>query len=169
MVGESHAAGAFVFQAPHHLRSPAAVLAPTFGAAVDGRAKAAGLADPTALLAFALHETTGALHFGLSHRTHLSFDGKDREGNCVEYAELFASIVNREHGAVPARAWVVRSDASILGMTIKDPAWRDHDWVLLLVSDGRDRMKRYFVDPSLADMGLGWNIEGEVQGVVKVP
>jgi len=36
----------------------------------------------------------------LLHRTSTAFDVAEREGNCIEYAELFATIVNRENGRV---------------------------------------------------------------------
>ena len=54
-----------------------------------------------------LRVTGGALHFGLNHRTSLRFTSVEREGNCVEYAQLFATLFNRATHAkgMTARAW----------------------------------------------------------------
>lgn len=132
------------------------------------QARAAAPTSPDDLVALALRATSSALHFGLSHRTRLTFDGVEREGNCVEYAELFASIVNREQGRGNVRAWVVRSDAAILGETSKNPAWKDHDWVLV-VARTSEGTRRLYVDPTLYDMGLGWDISRAVLGDVRTP
>ena len=156
------------FDAPHAVRAPSAAMDLARTRQVDVQADAAAIATPDDLVAFALRVTAGALHFGLAHRTRLSFDSTDREGNCVEYAELFASIFNREHGTVDARAWVVRSDAKILGKTARDPAWKDHDWVLVVVR-APGEAKRLYVDPTLYDMGLGWDVSRAVTGDVRVP
>jgi hypothetical protein len=115
-----------------------------------------------------IRATSNALQFGLSHRTRLRFDSVEREGNCVEYAELFASIVNREHGSEDVRAWVVRSDAEILGETANSPAWKDHDWVLVVARTCAGT-RRLYVDPTLYDMGLGWDISRAVLGAVQSP
>jgi hypothetical protein len=156
------------FQVPHLVRAPAATVDLALGQRIDMQAAAAKMTTPDDLVAFALRTTASALHFGLQHRTRLSFDGAEREGNCVEYAELFASIVNREHGNVDARAWVVRSDAKVLGTTMPDAAWKDHDWVLVVArtSEGAHRL---YVDPTLYDMGLGWDISRAVRGDVRLP
>ena len=153
------------FYAPHKIREPTAVLDPLFGKQLDARAHATMLAAPQDLVEFALRATASELHFGLSHPTRLAFDAREREGNCVEYAELFASIVNREHGNVNVRAWVVRSDARILGQTVPDPAWRDHDWVLV-VARAPEGVSRSYIDPTLYEMGLGWDIARAVHGEV---
>jgi hypothetical protein len=92
----------FSFQAPHVVRRPAAALNPTFSRRIDREAAEAKMATPGDLIAFTLRTTASALHFGLGHRTRLSFDGVDREGNCVEYAELFASILNRAFDSRPS-------------------------------------------------------------------
>ncbi len=80
----------FTFRAPHVVRAPMARLDPSFGKNLDARARAATPATTDDLVAFALRATSSALQFGLSHRTRLTFDSVEREGNCVEYAELFA-------------------------------------------------------------------------------
>jgi hypothetical protein len=158
----------FTFRAPHIVRAPVARLDPSLGKDLDAQAREVAPATTDDLVAFALRATSSALHFGLAHRTRLTFDRAEREGNCVEYAELFASIVNRERGGGDVRAWVVRSDAEILGETAKSPAWRDHDWVLVVarMSDGT---RRLYVDPTLFDMGLGWDISRAVLGAVQPP
>ncbi|HVH43354.1 MAG TPA: hypothetical protein VM925_13460 [Labilithrix sp.] len=153
------------FHSPHVVRVPGAVIDSALAERLDAEARAATLATPGELVTFALRSTAKELHFGLSHHTRLWFDGVEREGNCVEYAALFASIINREHGSVDAHAWVVRSDASILGQTVPHRAWKDHDWVLVVVN-GNERM---YVDPTLYDMGLGWDISRAVRGTVPVP
>jgi hypothetical protein len=161
----------FSFFAPHVVRTPTAVLDPALGKQLDAEARATRLEAASDVVDLALKATARQLHFGLSHRTRLSFDANEREGNCVEYAELFASIVNREHGSVPAHAWVVRSDAKILGQTVPNPAWKDHDWVLVVtqVTRGPEGVERRYVDPTLYDMGLGWDIARAVQGEVRTP
>jgi hypothetical protein len=158
----------FTFESPHLVRAPAASLNLELGQSFDAHAAAAKITTPDGLVAFGLSATADSLHFGLGHRTRISFDAAEREGNCVEYAELFATIVNRERGKVDARAWVVRSDARILGETARDPAWKDHDWVLVVVGTPAG-MKRLYVDPTLYDMGLGWDISGAVHGDVRPP
>ena len=154
------------FHPPHIVRAPTAAVDLARTREVDAQAREAKIATPDDLVAFALGVTGRALHFGLAHRTRLSFDTTEREGNCVEYAELFAWIVNREHGDVDARAWVVRSDAELLGETPRDPAWKDHDWVLVVVRTPAGA-RRLFVDPTLYDMGLGWDISRAVRGDVR--
>ncbi len=119
----------------------------------------------------ALQATARRLHFGLSHRTSLSFDDADREGNCIEYAHLFAMVFARAvaRGHIDARAFVVHSDdARIFGERVTAPGYGDHDWNLVVVhTAGGDR--KIFVDPTLYDAGLPWDIEGSVAGEVKTP
>jgi hypothetical protein len=155
------------FTPRHRVRETTAVLSPALARAIDSQKSISTISRPEDLIAFGLKTTSSALHFGLSHHTHLTFDENDREGNCVEYAELFAAIVNREHGSIEAHAFVVRSDAKIMGRTMSDPAWKDHDWVLLVVRTAT-KSSRFYVDPTLHDMGLGWNISNAVQGEVSI-
>jgi hypothetical protein len=167
-VREAAAQSWFGFQAPHAVRAPTAALDPALAASLDAEARAAKVAEADGLVAFALRATARELRFGLSHQTRLSFDGVEREGNCVEYAELFAAIVNREHRSDDVRAWVVRSDARVLGRRVDDPAWKDHDWALVVVRTPAGP-RRLYVDPTLYDMGLGWDISSAVTGDVRVP
>ena len=157
----------FTFRAPHVVRAPVARLDPSFGNDLDAQARMATPATPDDLVALALRATSRALHFGLSHRTRLTFDGVEREGNCVEYAELFATIVNREHGSGDVRASVVRSGAAILGETSKSPAWRTTTGARRRAHVRRNEAA--YVDSTLYDMGLGWDISGAVLGDVQTP
>jgi hypothetical protein len=158
----------FSFESPHHARAAMAAVDPALGQRWDMQASEARINTGEDLVAFALRTTADALHFGLGHRTRIAFEGAEREGNCVEYAELFATVLNREHGNVDAHAWIVRSDARVLGKTMPDPAWKDHDWVLVAVRTG-EGIRRLYVDPTLYDMGLGWDISRVVHGEVRLP
>ena len=101
----------------------------------------------------------------MQHRTSATFDVAEREGNCIEYAELFAAIFNRERGSIDARAWVVHSaEARVLGQRLDDPKYRDHDWALVVAGE-----RRLFVDPTLFDEGFGWDISRAVIGPVTTP
>jgi hypothetical protein len=155
--------------APHTARAPTASLSPDLIAAVDSEAAKAGAKTPEDLVVFALAVTSAKLHFGLKHQTHLAFDGVEREGNCVEYAELFATVFNRERRGIDARAWVVRSDATLFGQRVRDPAWRDHDWVLVVARSPNGSTRRLFLDPTLYDFGLGWDISASVRGTSGLP
>jgi hypothetical protein len=156
------------FGAPHAVRAPGATLDAGFAQRLDEQATAAKVSTPEGLVSFALNVTAGALHFGLGHSTRLQFGGEDRVANCVEYAELLASIINREHREVDAHAWVVRSAAMIGGTVSSDPAWKDHDWVLVSVRTP-GAVRSLYVDPTFFDMGLGWDISGAVRGTVRPP
>jgi hypothetical protein len=168
VVRDARAQPLITFEAPHAVRAPAATLAPGFESRVDARAVAANMKSASDIVAFTLRETAAQLHFGLAHRTSLQFDGTEREGNCIEYAELFATMFNREHGVIDAHAWVVRSDAKVLGQTLADPAWKDHDWVLVVAND-HGAIQRLFVDPTRSDTGIGWDISQSVRGHVGTP
>jgi hypothetical protein len=148
------------FAAPHVARAPHATLSTALAARVDALPKAH---DADALVKVALDATAAQLHFGLAHRTSASFDVAEREGNCIEYAELFSTIFNREKGSLDARAYVVHSaEARVLGQRLDDPKYRDHDWALVVVAGGR----RLFIDPTLYDEGFGWDISRAVTGPV---
>lgn len=157
------------FGAPHVARAPRAALSGVLAARLDARAASAKPKGADAVLRFALDATAAQLHFGLRHRTSTSFDVAEREGNCIEYAELFAAIFNREKGSTNARAYAVHSaDARVLGVRLADPAYRDHDWALVVVH-GPNGERRLFVNPTLYDAGLGWDISRSVTGDVTVP
>ena len=150
------------FGAPHVARVPHASLSTALAARLDAIPKPQ---NADALVKLALDATAAQLHFGLQHRTSTSFDVAEREGNCVEYAELFATIFNREKGSTGARAYAVHSaEARVLGQRLSDPAYRDHDWALVVAGD-----RRLFVDPTLYDEGFGWDISRAVTGPVTTP
>lgn len=154
------------FGAPHVARAPRAVLSPALAARLDSIAKPH---DVDATVKLALDATATQLHFGLQHRTSTAFDVAEREGNCIEYAELFAAIFNRERGSLEARAYAVHSaEARVLGQRLADPKYRDHDWALVVVR-GSAGERRLFVDPTLYDEGLGWDISRAVIGPVTMP
>src|SRR4051812_17397380 len=75
---------------PHSVRASEARLDAPARARL--RAAVAGAAITTVgdALVFALGVSGSALHLGLGHPTSLSFSTAEREGNCVEYAQLFA-------------------------------------------------------------------------------
>lgn len=148
--------------APHRVHAPIGVMSDAFAARLDAEPKSRNDVGAKSFVLFALEETGKQFHFGLDHKTRLAYDGVEREGNCVEYADLFARIVNRERSDL--HAYVVRSDARLLGERLGRPAFNDHDWVL--VTSGQDR---FYVDPTLYDMGLGWNVASSVKGEPKLP
>jgi hypothetical protein len=124
-------------------------------------------------LRFALDATARRLRFGLRHRTSLSFalTPEEREGNCIEYAHMFAAVFERASARahVDARAFVVHSDdARVAGEKLGAPGLGDHDWSLVVVRTATGT-RRLFVDPTLYDAGLGWDIAASVSGDVPVP
>lgn len=155
-------------QAPHVVRAPAAMLDADVTREVDAAIDAAAPATPDELVTFALKATGARLHFGLGHQSRLAFTRDEREGNCIEYAHLFAAIANRAAArkGVGARAWVVHSDARVLGQKLAGRGMADHDWVLVVPS--AREAARFYVDPSFYDAGLPWNIAGSVTGDVRV-
>jgi hypothetical protein len=158
------------FGPPHHVQRPAAAIDPAVTAAIDAQIDAAHLANADQVLRFALDATASRLHFGLAHRTSLAF-GPEREGNCIEYAHLFAAVFERARtrSRVDARAFVVHSDdARVMGERLAAPGLNDHDWSLVVVH-GPAGDRKLFVDPTLYDAGLGWDIAGSVTGEVRAP
>jgi len=154
------------FNGPHRLSAPAAVLDP---AVVQSLGHVPRPSSAEEVIAAALDETSRRLHFGLSHRTTLHFGSAEREGNCIEYAHLFASLVRRfgHDAGLDVTATVVRSfDPRLAGQTIPGRSFADHDWALVETREGQ---QRWFVDPSLHDLGLGWDIGQLVRGPVGTP
>jgi hypothetical protein len=159
-------------RAPHTVRASAAVLSPELTRGLDARAQAAGPRTARDLLSFALDATASQLHFGLHHATTLRFGATPREGNCIEYAELFTAVFNRArrvggaHVAEEARAFAVHSaDARLFGERVPLPGFSDHDWVVVVVGTG-DLTKQWLVDPTLYAAGMGWDLSGSVEGRV---
>ncbi len=157
------------FQAPHTTRAAAATVTRASLRDIDGEIERADAASVDALVRFALRVTGARLHFGLEHQTTLEFGEKEREGNCIEYAHLFATVFNRaaERKRIPARASVVRSDARVLGRTLPGRGLGDHDWVIVVPTERGEN--RRFVDPTFYDLGLDWDISRSVSGEVRVP
>ena len=151
--------------APHVARAPRAVMDAELTRSVD----AATAKDAAALSESMLAFTDAHLHFGLAHRTSLKFSNADREGNCIEYAELFAAAFNRAANRlhIAERAWVMHSDARVLGGHIGQPGLDDHDWVLVVPTSGAGPRK--LIDPTFHDMGLDADIASIVKGDVRVP
>jgi hypothetical protein len=159
------------FGPPHHVRTPAATMAPRLERRIEAELAAANPSSADDALHFALDATARRLHFGLAHRTSLQFDEPEREGNCIEYAHLFAALFARASARahVDARALVVHSDdARVLGEKLGAGGLGDHDWSLVVVRTPAGE-RRLFVDPTLYDAGLGWDIAGSVTGAVPVP
>jgi hypothetical protein len=157
------------FQPPHVARVAAATLEEDYSRSVDTRIKEAQIGSVAELVRFSLGVTGADLHFGLEHKTTLEFGTKEREGNCVEYAHLFATVFNRaaERKEIAARAFVIRSDARVFGWKLPGRGLSDHDWVLVVPTPAR--AQRLFVDPTLYDFGLDWDISRSVSGDVRAP
>jgi hypothetical protein len=159
------------FGPPHHARRSAATMAPALERRIDADLAAANPRTVDDTLRLALDATGRRLHFGLGHRTSLAFDDTEREANCIEYAHLFAAVFERASARVhlDARAFVVHSDdARVAGEKLAGRGLGDHDWSLVVVHTGAGD-RRLFVDPTLYDAGLGWDIAGSVTGDVVLP
>lgn len=159
------------FQSPHVTGIPAATLEDDLSRSVDVAitvtdVKVASMND---LVRFSLGVTGAHLHFGLEHKTSPEFGVKEREGNCIEYAHLFATVFNRaaERKKVAARAYVVHSEARVLGKRLPGRGFGDHDWVIVVPTARGGQ--RHFVDPTFYDLGLAWDISRSVSGDVRVP
>jgi hypothetical protein len=162
---------AFQLLAPHTARRSGAALDKALDRAVEASLAKAPLDSVEGAMDFSLAASDKLLRFGLGHPQSLSFAAAEREGNCVEYAHLFARIFDRaaQRGRLDARAWVVHSArAELLGRKVPFPGWEDHDWVLIQQGTGEDA-RRWYVDPTMHDAGLGWDISANVRGTVKVP
>lgn len=123
-------------------------------------------------LRFALSKTGEHLHFGLHHKTQFSFSQTEREANCIEYAHLFAKIyaMAAKAAGISFRVYAVHSaHANIMGARVPMPGWQDHDWVLIELSPGTPEAKRLYIDPTLHDAGLNYNLQGSVKGTVVLP
>jgi hypothetical protein len=124
--------------------------------------------------------TDESLFFGLDHRTTLTFTVGEREGNCIEYAHLFAHVFNQaaKRAGLRATASVIHSaDARVLGQKLPFRGFEDHDWVLIedrssstpspAAGSSREARRLLYVDPALNDAWLGWDISSIVHGPVK--
>jgi hypothetical protein len=159
------------FLAPHTAKRSTAVLDKALERAVDASLARASIESVEGAIDFSLAASDKLLHFGLAHPTTMSFAAAEREGNCIEYAHLFAKVFEKAaaRAKLDARVWVVHSaKAEVLGRTVPMKGWGDHDWVLIQEGSG-DGARRFFVDPTLHDVGLGWDIAANVEGTVKLP
>jgi hypothetical protein len=162
VTGTAYAAWPGFTLVPHHARSrPAATLSAALSR--EAAAELDGAATPEAAIEAAVRVAGRHLHFGLGHRRSASFDVAEREAHCVEYAHLTGALVARwsraHEGAL--RVQVLRSQARLFGARVPMRGWADHDWVLVEGDGGR----RWYVDPTFADMGLGWDLRRNVEGL----
>lgn len=152
---------------PHTARRSAATLDTKLLAEIDAATAAAAPSTVEAARDLALEITARHLHFGLDHPTSLAFGAVDREGNCIEYAHLFARVFDRIVAArgIRARAYAVHSaSARLFGLKLPMRGFDDHDWALVESSAAT-----HYVDPSFFDAGLGWDTRAHVVGSVKAP
>lgn len=162
---------AFELHAPHTVKRSTAALDKPLERAVDTALEKTPITTVEEAMDFALSASDKLLHFGLGHPTSMSFTPAAREANCIEYAHLFARVFDKaaEKGGLGARAFAVHSDkARVFGRAIPMKGWDDHDWVLIQEGKGDDA-RRWFVDPSMHDAGLGWDISANVKGPVSAP
>ncbi|MEO6954375.1 MAG: hypothetical protein ABI321_21435 [Polyangia bacterium] len=141
----------------HVVGRPHAVASQAIEASLSRRLGA--MRDLDSLQRATLAETGARLHFGLGHTTSLQFDA-EREGNCIEYAQLFSTLFDAAavKRGMPARAYPIHSPrVTVSGLVVPLRGWHDHDWVLIV-----DGAARRYVDPTLADFGLGWDVEQQV-------
>src|SRR4051812_17719539 len=162
---------AFEFLPPHAAKRSAAVLDDGLGKAVDAGLARTEITSVEGAMDFSLSVSDKLFHFGLEHPTSLAFVAAEREGNCIEYAHLFAKVFDKAaaRGGLAARAYVVHSArAQVFGRAVPMRGWEDHDWVLIQEGTGEEA-RRWFVDPTLHDFGLGWDISPNVRGPIKIP
>jgi hypothetical protein len=154
----------------HAVRRSAATLDKALDRAVDTSLSKASIDSVEAAMDFSLSASDRLLHFGLHHPQSLTFSAAEREGNCVEYAHLFARVFDKaaQHAGLDARAYVVHSRAEVFSRKVPLPGWEDHDWVLIQDGSG-DEARRLYVDPTMHDAGLGWDVSANVRGAVKLP
>jgi hypothetical protein len=162
---------AFELHAPHTAKKSAATLDKSLERAVDASLAKTKIDTTEGAMDFALAATDKLLHFNREHATSLSFEAAEREGNCAEYAHLFAKVFERaaQKNKLGARAFVVHSDkAQMFGQKMPFKGFEEHDWVLVVEGTG-DEARRFYVDPAMHDAGLGWDIAANVRGAVKMP
>src|SRR5262245_59708439 len=102
---------AFEFLPRHTAKKSAAVLDDTLGKAIDAALAKTEIASVEGAMDFALSVSDKVFHFGLEHPISLAFTAAEREGNCIEYAHLFAKVFDKaaQKGGLTARAYVVHS------------------------------------------------------------
>lgn len=160
---------AFELHAPHTARRSTATLDEALRRAVDAGLAKAPPGSVEEALDYSLSVTDRLFHFGLEHPTSLSFVAAEREANCIEYAQAFARVFERvaEKGKLKARAFVIHShNARVFGQKLPFRGWEDHDWVLIEDRTGPGDARRLYVDPTLHDAGLGWDVSSNVKGEI---
>lgn len=160
--------------APHTARRSAATLDDGLRRAVDAGLDRASITSLTEARDFSLSVTDKLLRFGLDHPTSLAFSAVEREADCVEYAHLFARVFERAaaRANLQAKAYVVHSaEARVFGRKVPMERWQDHDWVLIEDRSGGEKAdpRRHFIDPTLHDAGLGWDVSANVKGAIDLP
>lgn len=165
---------AFELLAPHIARRSQAALDEDFSRLIEAALDKSKPDTVDAALDFSLSATDKFLHFGLSHPTSKTFTITPREANCIEYAEMFARVFERAvKGAhIDARVFVVHSSkARLFGQKVPLRGWEDHDWVLIedRSAGPKEEIRRLYVDPTLHDVQLGWDISTNVKGSVTLP
>ncbi|MFT3773385.1 MAG: hypothetical protein QM820_49025 [Minicystis sp.] len=156
--------------APHVVKRSAAVLDKPLDRAIDTALAKTEIHSVEEAMDFALSASDKLLRFGLEHPTSMSFSASEREGNCIEYANFFAKVFDKAaaKAGIEARAYAVHSaKARVFGHAVPLRGWDDHDWVLIQEGSGDDA-RRWFVDPTMHDAGLGWDISSNVRGPVHV-
>lgn len=156
------------FLPPHSVKRSAAVLDKPLERAVDTALAKTEIKSVEEAMDFALSASDKLLRFGLEHPTSMSFTAAEREGNCIEYANLFARVFDKAaaKGGLSARAYAVHSaKAQLFGRAVPMRGWDDHDWVLIQDGSGAEA-RRWYVDPTLHDAGLGWDVSANVRGPV---
>jgi len=159
---------AIEFLPPHTVQRSLAALDKPLDQAVDTALGKTSVTTVEEAMDFALSASDKILHFGLKHPTSMAFTAAEREANCIEYAHLFARVFDKaaQKGGLGARAYAVHSaEARFFSRALPMRGWGDHDWVLIQDGSGPEA-KRWFVDPTLHDFGLGWDISANVRGPV---
>lgn len=162
---------AFELLAPHVVKRSTASLDKPLEKAIATALDKTTITTVEEAMDFSLSVTDKLLHFGLDHPTSMSFTAADREGNCIEYANLFARVFDKaaHKGGLTARAFAVHSDkAHLFGRAVPLKGFGDHDWALIQDGQG-DEAQRWFVDPTMHDAGLGWDVSANVKGAVHAP
>lgn len=153
---------------PHELLSYQASLSASLERRVDRLATARSIEHPRQGIDLALELTSQSLRFSPEFDELWEFDVSERAANQAAYSQLFSAIFNRiaEGRSIKARAWVVQSKSPrVFGLPIPHAAFKQHDWVIVQPTEGT-AAESWFVDPTLHDALLGWNIEGNVTGLI---
>lgn len=153
---------------PHVVQPSLARLDAALDAAVRYQIEAEKPKTVEEALELSLKLTGNQLRFGLGHPTKYSFGAESRAGNCIEYAHLSSRIFDMitTRSKIAAKAYVVHSSrAEVFGRVLPLPGFRDHDWVVIV--DNVDKRK-WFVDPTFDDAGLGWDLATNVVGDVRI-